>query len=355
MSLIDTYRNNVRRKREAIAKLYDDKAKASDKISKENKKIVSAKAAIGRTKNQSTIKSKTKDIEKSEKTISDLNKDIASIEKKIAKAESDLSAEQKKLDREEQRLHEKRIKAEVAEQKKTQKQIDSLNMTVQDHESQQAEILAELQSLKCPPEHITVLFLAANPIDTPSLRLDAEVREIQEMIRKSKYRDTISFESRWAVRTTDILQAVNEVNPDVIHFSGHGMSNGDLAFEDVNGNCKPVTKEAMVQTIGTLTDKVRFMFFNACFSAAQAEKVIEVIDAAIGMNDSIGDEAAMVFAAQFYSSIGFGYNIEVAFNQAKAALMLEGIPEEDIPELYVNPAIEAKDIVLVAEDTNMMT
>lgn len=43
----------------------------------------------------------------------------------------------------------------------------------------------------------------------------------------------------------------------------------------------------------------------------------------IGMNTSIGDDAARVFAAQFYSSIGFGLSIQKAFDQAKAALMLE--------------------------------
>lgn len=58
------------------------------------------------------------------------------------------------------------------------------------------------------------------------------------MIRKSEYRDTIKFESRWAVRTSDLLQAINEVNPDIIHFSGHGDDDGTLAFENPDGECK---------------------------------------------------------------------------------------------------------------------
>lgn len=36
MALIDTYRSNVIRKREAISKLVSDKAKESDKIAKAN-------------------------------------------------------------------------------------------------------------------------------------------------------------------------------------------------------------------------------------------------------------------------------------------------------------------------------
>ena len=50
--------------------------------------------------------------------------------------------------------------------------------------------------IKKIPESITILFLASNPIDTPSLRLDAKSRAIQEVIRKSDYRDTIRFENR---------------------------------------------------------------------------------------------------------------------------------------------------------------
>lgn len=239
------------------------------------------------------------------------------------------------------------MKKETELQKKTQSQISELNRSIQAHEQRQSEMQSQIEKLKKFPEIITVLFLASNPIDTPSLRLDAESRAIQEMIRKSEYRDTIRFETRWAVRTSDLLQAINEVNPDIIHFSGHGASNGDLAFENVNGHSKLVSKEAMAQTIMTLSDKVRLIFFNACFSAIQAKHIVEHVDAAIGMNTSIGDDAALVFASQFYSSIGFGKNLKSAFNQAKAALMLEGIPEETTPELFVRDDLQAENIILV--------
>ena len=345
MALIDTYRKNIIRKREEIVKLVSDKAKEKDKIAKARIKIDNANAAITRTKNVTTIKSKMNDINRAEKEITE--KKIAYIEKKSSKLEKELSDEQKKVEREEEKAHEQRMKEEAEMQKKTQRQISELNRTVQVHEQRQSEMQSQIENLQKIPEIITVLFLASNPIDTQSLRLDAESRAIQEMIRKSDYRDTIRFETRWAVRTSDLLQAINEVNPDIIHFSGHGASNGDLAFENVNGQSKLVTKEAMAQIIMTLSDKVRLIFFNACFSAIQAKHIVEHVDAAIGMNTSIGDEAALVFASQFYSSIGFGKNLKSAFNQAKAALMLEGIPEETTPELFVREDLQAENIILV--------
>ena len=65
------------------------------------------------------------------------------------------------------------------------------------------------------------------------------------------------------------------------------------------------------------------------------------------MNDKIGDEAAKVFAAYFYSAIGYGLPLDKAFEQAKAALMLESIFEENIPELFVNDSLSPEEIVIV--------
>ena len=86
--------------------------------------------------------------------------------------------------------------------------------------------------------------------------------------------------------------------------------------------------------MATASDTIRLVVFNARFSESQAKNVVEYIDSAIGMSDSIGDEAACVFAAQLYSSIGFGKSLQNAFNQAITELMLEGIPEETKPKLY---------------------
>ena len=65
------------------------------------------------------------------------------------------------------------------------------------------------------------------------------------------------------------------------------------------------------------------------------------------MNTSIGDAAAWTFSAQFYSAIGFGHSVGKAFRQARAALMLEGIREEDTPELFVAGGLSAAELVLV--------
>lgn len=201
-----------------------------------------------------------------------------------------------------------------------------------------------------PVDKLTILFLAANPQDTQKLALDQEVRSITEAIRKSEGRDGIEFFSRWAVQSLDILQAINETDPEIIHFSGHGSEKGEIVLDDGSGNIAMVSKEAMAAAVASASKKVRMIFFNACFSQKEAQAVVDKVEAAIGMNTEIGDEAAIVFAAQFYSSIGFGKNLQQAFDQAKAALLLKGIAEEHTPVLYVRKGLLAQDIVMVESE-----
>jgi len=70
----------------------------------------------------------------------------------------------------------------------------------------------------------------------------------------------------------------------------------------------------------TLSDKIRLVFFNTCFSYGQAKAVVEHVGAAIGMKTSVGDDAARIIAAQFYSAIGFGCSLK----KAKIYLILRG-------------------------------
>ncbi|MBW4829200.1 MAG: hypothetical protein KZY61_12170 [Clostridiaceae bacterium] len=44
----------------------------------------------------------------------------------------------------------------------------------------------------------------------------------------------------------DILQAINELNPAIVHFSGHVSVTDELVLQVTDGNAKLVSKEAIV-------------------------------------------------------------------------------------------------------------
>jgi hypothetical protein len=195
---------------------------------------------------------------------------------------------------------------------------------------------------------IKALFLASNPKGTTSLELDREIREITEKIRAAEYRDSIDLISAWAVRPDDLLQLLNEHKPQIVHFSGHGSQSGEIILVDSRGEPKPVNPAAVKALFQTLKGDIRVVILNACYSKIQAEAITQVVDCAIGMNDAIGDGAAIAFAASFYRAIGFGLSIKQAFDQGIVVLLLEGIPEESKPELLVKEGVDPEKIVLIA-------
>ena len=196
-------------------------------------------------------------------------------------------------------------------------------------------------------DKIKVLFLSANPVATPKLQLDEEIRQIGIKLRAAEYRDAFDFVPRFAARPDDLLQALLEHKPEIVHFSGHGSAAQQLIFVDNQGNEKPVTKEALVRLFRILKDNIRLVLLNACSTRPQAEAIAETIDCTIGMRKPIGDEAAIVFAASFYRALGFGRSVKEAFELGKAALLLESIPEDKTPELLTRAGVDASAIIFV--------
>src|SRR4051812_44708749 len=194
-----------------------------------------------------------------------------------------------------------------------------------------------------------ILFLAANPIDTQPLRLDEEIREITAKIQAADYRDSLEIISWWAVKPDDLLQALNQYRPRIVHFSGHGNSSDGIILEGANGGPKFVSGKALTQLFRSFSD-ARLVLLNSCFSQVQAKSLARICGCAIGMSRAVGDKAAIVFAASFYRAIGFGRTIREAFEQAKTALMLEGIPEHGTPKIYCRRGVDLFALILREDD-----
>ena len=346
---LDLYRSKFARLTKEKANLEQDLASERKKISQLQSQISSIKQSITKSTSSSIQQSKQRQVDSKQKDLAQCQKKIADLEARISAKVADISQTLKKLEqvekqdqkkqdadgnlrRDEELRHARAVTRESERQVHLQKQISNSRLVID---------LARL------PETIKVLFVASNPLDQNQLRLDEERRAITEKVRASDYRDSVQFVSRWAARPSDLLQALNEHKPHVVHFSGHGSINNELIFQADDGSTKLVSQKAIVTTMSTVADNLRLVVFNACFSQDQAEAVTQHIEAAIGMSDAIGDDAARVFAAQFYYAIGFGRSVKKAFAQGINALLLEGIPEEEIPRIFTQEGIDSEDIVLV--------
>lgn len=70
--------------------------------------------------------------------------------------------------------------------------------------------------------------------------------------------------------------------------------------------------------------------------------------AAVGMSQSIEDEAARVFAGQFYNALGFGQSLELAFEQAALQVQLTLGKPSGHPELFAAEGVEPGKLFVVA-------
>jgi hypothetical protein len=350
----DYYSRRVLSKQSEIARLQTDKAREAARAADCQKRASAAEGRAIRASTPSSAQSYLREAQRHTEQALAAQKKVADIETSIARKHSEMGHDQKSLNQAQQReadearrADERRLREQKQREQEHAAHMRSISSTLNQHSSLHRQTLDAIEKLTHLPERITVLFMAANPLDQPQLRLDEEARAIAETIRKAEHRDAVSLVSCWAVRPLDVLQALNEHRPRIVHFSGHGSDHDEIVFQDNQGEAKLVSKEALTQTMAAASGEIQLVFFNTCFSRNQAESLVQHVPATIGMRTSIGDDAARVFAAAFYSAIGFGLSVKRAFDQAKAALMLEGIPEEDTPELFVATDVQPEDLILV--------
>jgi hypothetical protein len=181
---------------------------------------------------------------------------------------------------------------------------------------------------------IRVLFLAANPLDTDAIQVGREFREIQRKVLLAEGRPRLALQSAWAVRPDDLLQALNEFEPDIVHFSGHGVNGtGELVLEDDNGMANPLSGDALDALFRNFARWVRLVVLNACHSEKQTRVIADTIGIAVGMTQAVSDKAAFTFAPSFYRALAFGRSVQDAFDQAVTALQLADVHKDGEPLL----------------------
>ncbi|MCI0471918.1 MAG: CHAT domain-containing protein, partial [Candidatus Aminicenantes bacterium] len=178
--------------------------------------------------------------------------------------------------------------------------------------------LPELLSIRSPAETLKpgispkkkdgvqmILFLAANPQNTPRLRLDEENREIRESLQRAKNRSKFKLETRPAVRYPDLRKALLDYEPQIVHFSGHGKRNG-LFLENKEGMYVLISTQVLSGLFELCASHIECVILNSCYSASQAQAIGKHIGCVIGLPREIKDEAAVGFSVGFYDALGAG-------------------------------------------------
>ncbi len=193
---------------------------------------------------------------------------------------------------------------------------------------------------------ITILFLAANPTNTQPLRLDKEIRSIDQALLQAKFRDKFDLVQQWAVRIKDLQGHLLRYEPDIVHFSGHGSRTSEIILEDISGRSHPVSGKALSELFRVLKENIRCVVLNACYSEPQAKAIAQHIDCVIGMSKAIRDSAAINFARSFYRALAFGKDVKTAFDLGCVEIDMANLNEQDTPKLLCQKG-DPKKIVFV--------
>lgn len=194
---------------------------------------------------------------------------------------------------------------------------------------------------------VSILFLAADPTDVSRQRLGEEFWEIQEKLKLAKLQDHFKLElPQVSVRPLEITQAVFNTKSQILHFSGHGTPADALYFENLVGNSNPVEPNELAELFEQFSSQVNCVVLNACYAEIQAKAIAKYIEHVIGMNQAIGDKAAIAFAIGFYQALGGGCSIEDAYKFGCAQIQPENMPG------HLTPVLMKKDTAVIIAPNN---
>lgn len=162
------------------------------------------------------------------------------------------------------------------------------------------------------PPNQKILILATNPKATPRLRFDEEIREIEEGLRRSRYRDNFDITSCMVIRLVDLRRALLDYEPQIVHFLGHGAERG-LMLEDDVGNSILMAPEALSRLFDVFSTAVNCIILHGYDLEEQANAISKHINHVIQIDSHIEERAAVEFSVGFYDALGAGKSIEEAF------------------------------------------
>ena len=187
-----------------------------------------------------------------------------------------------------------------------------------------------------PP--LRVLVMVSSPSDLDPLDVEREVELLRQATADLTAAGVLELEIVPHARLRTLQHQLRVAEYHVFHFIGHGVydekeDDGLLMLEDDDGRSRGVSG----LDLGVLLHdhhSLRLAVLNACEGArgsienplgGVAQSLIrQGLPAAVAMQFEISDEAALVFAHEFYLAIGDGYPIDAATVEARKAIFASG-------------------------------
>jgi hypothetical protein len=174
-------------------------------------------------------------------------------------------------------------------------------------------------------EPLAALFVTANPSGTDPLRLDRELRVINEALSLGHFRDRWRMDIRPAATANDLRRALlGQQRYELVHISGHGEQEG-LILEDEHGEAVQIPPQWLAQLFAKYVPprgQLRCVVLNACWSLSSGEPTALEVPFTIAMAGAVSDRGALEFSRGFYDALGNGLDFARAYEEGLQAVGL---------------------------------
>lgn len=165
----------------------------------------------------------------------------------------------------------------------------------------------------------SILILYSSPANEDRLRLDREHKRVEAAIELAGGGNA-TVARHHAVTLEDMARAIAKHQFDIIHFSGHGSSDG-FCFE-VNGSDdgQLVSSEHLAKILKASQSSLSALILISCYSADTALTLLHSSPYVVSISGPADDDAAIDFVGHFYEEYFRCGSIEQAFNFSSAVV-----------------------------------
>ena len=183
-----------------------------------------------------------------------------------------------------------------------------------------------------PP--LRILVMVSSPTDYLNLDVENEYRRLAEALDDLVQSGRVELDRLDEASLSKLQQRLRQGTYHIFHYVGHGgfdeqRDDGVLMLEDEQGRGRAVSGHEL----GTILHdhrSLRLAVLNSCegartstsdpFAGTAQSLVQQGIPAVIAMQFEISDDAAILFAHEFYAAVADGYPVDAATAEARKAM-----------------------------------
>ena len=185
-------------------------------------------------------------------------------------------------------------------------------------------------------EKKTILFITSSPNNMSMPNVGRQQRAIMETINEKRQENFYELKMIGFVLPEDLIDEIENQNPDIIHFFMHNDKESGLYFENGNGEEIPIDPEDLALIFREITrrKKIECTVLNACNSAMHVSAISAYVPNIVYTNDfvpdSVGagnnDTIASLFTRKFYEHVFLNRTYQEAVERANIALRFSKMP-----------------------------